>query len=328
MLPSGLQQLPSARASAFLVVLVGALLWTYWKDIHLYTRRVRRNMRNELLFRDDNCDALSAQEICEREELVKVLFVVDTELDNLERRNFARQTYARRRFASRIHWLTLFRMMGQNKSELPDQLTRECRTSRDIVVPEPAYATAALQPGGRKMPPTFLAFVPWIQENCPDVDLVVHMHDAVLPHPFYLPNYRVLHMDHQPQVPLQSFEEFVGRGKTSFIRRHHNAPQVIHCHGTGLSTAECRSSSVLMTKRKGIEALAKNGSEQEGLLVTGNLEVRDISSYIAVNETMTMLYTIGAVIFYTYPPNLNVSMLSLWDEMMAAPENSPHYLRL
>ncbi|XP_037523761.2 uncharacterized protein LOC119400955 [Rhipicephalus sanguineus] len=294
---------PSIRAGAFVAVLAVSLVWTYWADMRLFALRARRTVHRDLLFRDDYCEALSVLEICRREELVKVLFVVDTELGNVAERSFARLTYGRRSFARPLHWLTVFRMMGQNSNRLPPSLKEECRIARDIVVPGGRYATAAPPlPGSPKTPPTFLAFVPWILEHCPNVDLMVHMHDGVLPHPFYLPNYRVLHMDHQPQV--------------------------IHCHGTGWSTAACRPSSVLMTKKKGIEALAQNASEQEGHLVTGDLEVRDIASYIALNETMTMLYTIGAVIFYTYPPNLNVSRLSLWNEMMAAPENSPHYLRL
>ncbi|XP_075724175.1 uncharacterized protein LOC142766835 [Rhipicephalus microplus] len=294
---------PSFRTGAFLVVLVVSLVWTYWVDMRLFALRTRRTLHNHFLFRDDYCEALSVLETCRYEELVKVLFIVDTKLENVAERTFARRAYGKRSFARPLQWLTVFRMLGQNTTNIPPSLKKECQNSRDIVVPEGRYATAAPPlPGSSKAPPTFLAFVPWILEQCPNVDLMVYMPDAVLPHPFYLPNYRVLHMDHQPQV--------------------------IHCHGSGWSTAGCRPSSVLMTKKKGIEALAKNASEQEGYMVTGDLEVRDIASYIAVNETMTMLYTIGAVIFFTYQPDLNVSMMSLWKQMMAAPENSPHYLRL
>ncbi|KAL1427305.1 hypothetical protein MTO96_017594 [Rhipicephalus appendiculatus] len=294
---------PSIRTGAFLAVLVGSLVWTYWADMRLLALRTRRNVHHHFLFRDDYCEALSVLEICRHEELIKVLFVVDTELGNVAQRTFARQTYGKRSFARPLHWLTVFRMLGQNSTNLPPSLQEECRVARDIVVPDGRYAMAAPPlPGSPQKPPTFLAFVPWILDSCPNVDMMVYMHDAVIPHPFYLPNYRVLHMDHQPQV--------------------------IHCHGTGWSTAGCRPSSVLMTKKRGIEALAQNASEQEGHLVTGDLELRDIATYIAVNETMTLLYTIGAVLFFTYPPFLNVSMLSLWNDMMAAPENSPHHLRL
>ncbi|KAL1427326.1 hypothetical protein MTO96_017614 [Rhipicephalus appendiculatus] len=293
----------STRAGVFFVLLAGSLVWTYWADMRLFALRTQRTVSRHFLFRDDYCEALSVLERCQHEELIKVLFVVDTELENVAERTFARLTYGGHSFARPLHWLTVFRMVGQNSTKLPPVLKAECSAAGDIVVPNGRYAMAAPPlPGSPKKPPTFLAFVPWILDHCPNVDMMVYMHDAVIPHPFYLPNYRVLHMDHQPQV--------------------------IHCHGTGWSTAGCRPSSVLMTKKKGIEALAQNASEQEGHLVTGDLELRDISSYIALNETITMLYTIGAVIFYTYPPNLNVSMLSLWNEMMAAPENSPRFLRL
>ncbi|KAL1427327.1 hypothetical protein MTO96_017615 [Rhipicephalus appendiculatus] len=302
MSPSGLRA-PSTRAGVFLVLLVGSLVWTYWADMRLFAQRAERTVSRHLLFRDDYCEALSVLERCRHEELIKVLFVVDTKLKNLEQRTFARLTYGSHSFARPLHWLTVFRMLRRNSTKLPRALKAECRAARDIVVPDDRYAMAAPPPpGSPKRPPTFLAFVPWILENCPNVDMMVYMPDAVIPHPFYLPNYRVRHMDHQPQV--------------------------IHCHGSGWSTAGCRPSSVLMTKKQGIEALAKKASEQEGHLVTEHLELRDISSYIALNETMTMLYTIGAVLFYTYPPDLNVSMLSLWNEMMAAPENSPRFLRL
>ncbi|XP_070380410.1 uncharacterized protein [Dermacentor albipictus] len=300
--PSATRMLPRGRA-ALLVVLLGALFYAYQEDVIRWATRARRSVGYQLFFRDSRCEALRVLRTCEREELVKVLFVVDSKPKNAKRRRFARRSYARRSFASPLKWLTVFRMRGNKTEDELESLVRdECKTAGDMVVPRGPHAEIAAEPGSRKLAPTFLPFVSWILEKCPNVDLVVHMHDAVLPHPFYLPNYRVLHMDHQPQV--------------------------IHCHSTGFTTAECNDSSVLMTKKQGIEALARNASEQEGLMVTGNLEVKNMASYIAVNETMTMLYTIGAVLFYTYPPNLNVSMMSLWEEMMAAPENSPHYLYL
>lgn len=291
------------RAGAFLVLLVGTLFYAYQDDVLRMAVRARRKVQGQLFFRDDKCEAVRVLKTCEREELLKVLFVVDTQPENVKQRRFARLSYARRSFSFPLHWLTVFRMLGNNsEDELVSLVRDECHRAGDIVVPRGAHAATAPEPGAPKTPPTFLPFAAWILEKCPNVDLVVHMHDMVIPHPFYLPNYRVLHMDHQPQV--------------------------IHCHGTGFRTAECQASSVLMTKKKGIEAIAQNASEQEGLLVTGNLEVRDMASYIAVNDSMTMLYTIGAVLFYTYPQNLSVSMMSLWEDMMAAPENSPHYLHL
>ncbi|KAK8772271.1 hypothetical protein V5799_024485 [Amblyomma americanum] len=188
------------------------------------------------------------------------------------------------------------------KGELAATAHSKFRAYGDIVVPRKGRTCEILQLG-RNNTSSYLQFAPWILENCPQVDLVVFVQANVLPYPFYLPNYRVMHMNHRPEV--------------------------IHCHGLGdFPTSLCHAGSVVIAKKPGLELFSRKASVQGGKLILYKLEAKDLGSYLAVDDSRTMLYTVGVVVFYTFPRSVNVTMMSLWEEMMSAPENSPDYLRL
>lgn len=274
-----------------LCVLGAVMVFFYYKDLYHSSFFVRSGEIERP--GDSKCSGMNVIEACRREELIKILFVTDTEVNHIEERNFARNSYATQNFARHLKWLTVFRLVetdfldGNNEK----YIVNECEKHGDIVASNRTKSAR-----------TFHSFVSWILEYCPNVDLVVHMKDIVIPHPFYLPNYRVLHMDHQPEV--------------------------IHCHYSGDSQAGCRHDSVLMTKKRGLQALAENATEVDGRIITESLTLKNMGSYVAINENMTLLYTIGAVIFYTYPPDIKESMMSLWTTMMSSPQNTPSDLRL
>ncbi|KAK8776682.1 hypothetical protein V5799_029973 [Amblyomma americanum] len=297
---------PSHSKNIFMVLVLGPLLYLYHHDVQRLPFQLRRRLTDALAFKDSNCTGMRVVEACGKEELVKVLFVVDTVLENRSNRRFARNAYAKRSFARPIHWLTVFRMMGNvtdEKGELAPKARSECRAFGDIVVHRNGSTGELLELEVGKNSSTYLQFVPWILDNCPNVDLVVFMQDNVIPNPFYLPNYRVMHMDHRPQV--------------------------IHCHSFGgVPTSLCKARSVVMAKKLGLKLFASKASAVEDELVLFGLEARDMGSYLSVDDNMTMLYTTGAVVFYAFPEGLNVTMMSLWEEVISAPQNSPDYLRL
>lgn len=289
-----------------MILILSPLLYLYHHDIQRLPFQLQAGLRDRLAFKDSDCRGMRVIKACAKEDLVKVLFVVDTVLERRPKRRFARNTYAKRSFASPISWLTVFRMMGNvtdQGGDLKPNARSECRAFGDIVVHRNGSTGEFVELEEGKNTSSYLQFVPWILDNCPHVDLVVFMQDRVIPHPFYLPNYRVIHMDHRPEV--------------------------IHCHGVGgLPTYFCQARSVVMVKKPGLAPFARNASQEEGWLILNGLEATDMRSYLAVDENMTMLYTAGAVVFYEVPQGLKLTMKSLWKEMMLAPENSPDFLRL
>ncbi|KAK8761199.1 hypothetical protein V5799_027533 [Amblyomma americanum] len=298
---------PSVREGFLAILVFGFALHLYNEDIHRIPLKLGRSLVHRLVSRDGNCTANQVIKTCNKEDLVKVLFVVDTVLGNRSNRRFARNSYAKRSFASPIHWLTVFNLVGNvtnEKGELAAEALSECRSFGDIVVLRKNGTGELLQPGKEQDTSSYLQFVPWILENCPHVDLVVFMQDSMIPHPYYLPNYRVRYMDHRPEA--------------------------IHCHSLGGSTPPsfCHWWSVLMAKRPGLTPLLRDAFVQDSQINLNGLEGRDLTSYVSVDDSITMIYTIGAVLFYALPPNLTVSMLSLWKEMLRAPENNANYLRL
>ncbi|KAK8778598.1 hypothetical protein V5799_020060 [Amblyomma americanum] len=222
------------RKSVFVVLIFGVLLYLYHIDYQPVPSQLRRRLMDRLIVRDGNCMGMRVINECGKQQYVKVLFVVDTALENGYNRLFARNSYAERSFAPPINWFTMFRMVGNvtdQKKELVAMARSECRAFGNIVVPRNGRTGEIFKLGRNNNTSSFLQFAPWILANCPNVYLVVFMQHNVLSYPFYLPNYRVVHIDHRPEV--------------------------IHCHGLGdFLSSLCHARSVVMANKPGVELFA------------------------------------------------------------------------
>ncbi|XP_029845913.2 uncharacterized protein LOC115328690 [Ixodes scapularis] len=260
-----------------LFLVTGLAICFYESDIHksaFFVQRPRRVIANDI-----SCNGTSVIEACRRADTIRVLFVVETNANNRGVRLFIRNSYAGPQFSSPLRWLTVLHIRGE---PMP-QMYRECSVYGDMVVLGPSMG--------------FLHFAPWILQHCPKVELVVSLEERFLPHPFYLPNYRILNMDHRRNT--------------------------VHCVVRDVGGTQGCKPGVMVLWRSALEEFIETGTEGEDRLVSSRLPVMDMSSYVSTGENMTMLYTIGAVVFYRYPEGLNCTMRGLWRKVIKSPDNNP-----
>ncbi|XP_064487408.1 uncharacterized protein LOC135399611 [Ornithodoros turicata] len=143
---------------------------------------------------------------------------------------------------------------------------------------------------------TIPKFVTWAKKVCSNASLVVYMDQKVLPHPFYLAHYKRTRI----QAKAQNF--FCVPSWTNGTMSC--SPLVIAFHGAMLENAE---------------ALENEDPEKPVHLA----RIEDMRSFVAVNESMHMLYTVGAVVFFEHHERVELNWTTLWEATMMAEENDP-----